>query len=89
MFEPRSHFESRLTLIVGVNVVLDRTVVVDSDWRFDNQIIIIIITNNNNDSVLLLLLRMFYDDDDKDEHLYQSRPWYGHNHNNDFHFTDR
>ena len=31
MFEPRSHFESRLTLIVGVNVVLDRTVVVDSD----------------------------------------------------------
>jgi len=35
-FEPRSHFKSRLSLIVQVNVVLNRTVVVDSDWRFDN-----------------------------------------------------
>ena len=35
-FEPRSHFKSRLSLIVRVNVVLNRTVVVDSDWRFDN-----------------------------------------------------
>ena len=35
-FEPRSHFKSRLKLIVRVNVVLNRTVVVDSDWRFDN-----------------------------------------------------
>ena len=35
-FEPRSHFKSRLNLIVRVNVVLNRTVVVDSDWRFDN-----------------------------------------------------
>ena len=26
----------RLSLIVRVNVVLNRTVVVDSDWRFDN-----------------------------------------------------
>ena len=26
----------RLSLIVRVNVVLDRTVIVDSDWRFDN-----------------------------------------------------
>ena len=34
-FEPRSHFK-RLSLIVRVNVVLNRTVVVDSDWRFDN-----------------------------------------------------
>ena len=34
-FEPRSHFE-RLSLIVRVNVVLNRTVVVDSDRRFDN-----------------------------------------------------
>ena len=34
-FEPRSHFKW-LSLIVRVNVVLDRTVVVDSDWRFDN-----------------------------------------------------
>ena len=33
-FEPRSHFQSRLSLIVRVNVVLNRTV--DSDWRFDN-----------------------------------------------------
>ena len=30
-FEPRSHFKSRLRLIVRVNVVLNRTVVVDSD----------------------------------------------------------
>ena len=29
-FEPRSHFK-RLSLIVRVNVVLNRTVVVDSD----------------------------------------------------------
>ena len=28
-FEPRSHFKSRLSLIVRVNVVLNRTVVVD------------------------------------------------------------
>ena len=35
-FEPRSHFKSRLSLIVRVNVVLNRTVIVDSDWRFDN-----------------------------------------------------
>ena len=31
-FEPRSHFKSRLSLIVRVNVVLNRTVVVDSDF---------------------------------------------------------
>ena len=36
-FEPRSHFKSRLSFIVRVNVVLNRTVVVDSDWRFDNM----------------------------------------------------
>ena len=30
-FEPRSHFKSRLSLIVRVNVVLNRTVVVDID----------------------------------------------------------
>ena len=30
-FEPRCHFKSRLSLIVRVNVVLNRTVVVDSD----------------------------------------------------------
>ena len=30
-FEPRSHFKSRLSLIVRVNVVPNRTVVVDSD----------------------------------------------------------
>ena len=30
-FERRSHFKSRLSLIVRVNVVLNRTVVVDSD----------------------------------------------------------
>ena len=35
-FEPKSHFISRLSMIVRVNVVLNRTVVVDSDWRFDN-----------------------------------------------------
>ena len=36
-FEPRFHFKSTLSLIVRVNVVVNRTaVVVDSDWRFDN-----------------------------------------------------
>ena len=30
-FEPRSHFISRLSMIVRVNVVLNRTDVVDSD----------------------------------------------------------
>ena len=30
-FEPRSHFKSRLSLIVRVKVVLNKTVVVDSD----------------------------------------------------------
>ena len=30
-FEPRSHFKSKLSLIVWVNVVLNRTVVVDND----------------------------------------------------------
>ena len=35
-FEPRSHSNSRFSLIVLVNVVLNRTVVVDSDGRFDN-----------------------------------------------------
>ena len=30
------HFKSSLILIVRVNVVLNRTVVVNSDWRFDN-----------------------------------------------------
>ena len=35
-FEPRSHFKSRLSLIVRVNIVLNRTVVVDSDGRFNN-----------------------------------------------------
>ena len=34
-FEPRSHFISRLSVIVRVNVVLNRTVF-DSDPRFDN-----------------------------------------------------
>ena len=37
MFEPRSHFLRRLSLIVRVNLVLNRTVVVDSDWRLDNM----------------------------------------------------
>ena len=32
----KSIIKSRLSLIVRVNVVLNRTVVVDSDWRFDN-----------------------------------------------------
>ena len=34
-FEPRNHFISRWSMIVRVNVVLNRTFV-DSDWRFDN-----------------------------------------------------
>ena len=35
-FEPRSHFISRFSVIVRVNVVLKSTIVVDSDWHFDN-----------------------------------------------------
>ena len=35
-FEPRSHFISRLSMIVRVNLVLNRTIFIDSDWRFDN-----------------------------------------------------
>ena len=35
-FEPWSYFKSRLSLIVRVNVVLNRTVVVNSDLRLDN-----------------------------------------------------
>ena len=35
-FKPRSHFISKLSMNVWVNVVLNRTVVVDSHWRFDN-----------------------------------------------------
>ena len=34
-FEPRSHFKSGLSLIIWVNVVLNRTDVVDSDQRFE------------------------------------------------------
>ena len=30
-FEPRNHFKSRMSLIIQVDVVLKRTVVVDSD----------------------------------------------------------
>ena len=33
-FEPRSQFKSRLSLIIEVNVVPNRTVVEDSDWHF-------------------------------------------------------
>ena len=33
-FEPWIHFISRLSMIVRVKVVLNRTVIVDSDWRF-------------------------------------------------------
>ena len=45
-FEPRSHFKSRLSLIVRVNVVLNKTVVVD----------IIIYYNNcdNNDNINII-----------------------------------
>ena len=37
-FEPRSHSIStcRLSMIVWVKVILNRTVTADSDWRFDN-----------------------------------------------------
>ena len=35
-FESWIHFISRLSMIVQVKVVLNRTVIVDSDWRFDN-----------------------------------------------------
>ena len=42
-FEPMSHFKSRLSLIVRVNVVLNRTVVVGSDWRFDRTTCAVVI----------------------------------------------
>ena len=32
----KKNFISRLSMIVWVKVVLNRTVVVDSDWRFDS-----------------------------------------------------
>ena len=35
-FEPGSHFIRRLSIIIRVNIVLNRTVVVDGDWRFNN-----------------------------------------------------
>ena len=41
-FELRSHFVSRLSLIVQVNVVLNSTVVVDGDSHFDNLCSIVI-----------------------------------------------
>ena len=34
--EPRCHFIHRLSMIVWVNVALNRTVTIDSDWHFDN-----------------------------------------------------
>ena len=34
---PRARFKSRLSLMDWVNVILNRTVVVNSDWRFDNR----------------------------------------------------
>ena len=34
---PRARFKSRLSLMVWVNVILNRTVVVNSDWGFDNR----------------------------------------------------
>ena len=34
---PRARFKSRLSSMVRVNVILNRTVVVNSDWRFDNR----------------------------------------------------
>ena len=43
-------FKSRLSLIVRVNVVLNRTVVVDSDWRFDN------LCGTSVDGIILWLL---------------------------------
>ena len=62
-FELRSHFKSRLSLIVRVNVVLNRTVVVNSDWRFDNlcgshlqttiKIVVVVVCSSN----LLLFCR--------------------------------
>ena len=36
MIDPAANINCMLIMIVRVNVVLNRTVVVDSDWRFDN-----------------------------------------------------
>ena len=35
-FEPGIHFMSSWNMIIRLNVVLNNTVVVDSDWHFDN-----------------------------------------------------
>ena len=39
-FEPRSHFISRLSMIVRVNIVLNRTVVADGVQSFSGQLTI-------------------------------------------------
>ena len=39
-FEPRSRFIGRLSMIIQVKIVLNRTVAVDSDWRFNNLCVI-------------------------------------------------
>ena len=36
LFYSRSHVISRLSMIFRLNIALNRTFVVDSDWRFDN-----------------------------------------------------
>ena len=59
-FKPRSHFKSRLSLIVQVNVVLNRTVAVDSDCVSTTCAVVIFRVKGSSilsvDGVILLLL---------------------------------
>ena len=50
--------KSRLSLIVRVNVVLNRTVVVDSDWRFNNAVVIFRVKVSCITSVDGIILRL-------------------------------
>ena len=51
-------FKKRLSLIVRVNVVLNRTVVVDSDWHFDNLCGVIFIYINCHPSRIMFYYRV-------------------------------
>ena len=55
-FEPRSHFISKLSMIVQVNLVPNRTAV-DSDWRFDNLYSSLLQTKFTRTILLNLLMK--------------------------------
>ena len=51
-------FKKTLSLIVRVNIVLNRTVVVDSDWHFDNLCGVIFICINCHPSRIMFYYRV-------------------------------